>query len=759
MPSLWIHVPLHPPRRIGPDLPVLTVGRTPDNGLVLNDPAISRSHARLTWEDGTVWLQDLGSRHGTFVNGTRLQERRSVGLGDEIRLGPLPLRLEADTLPTQPMPVSALQTQTVALAELRARTDAQTSADLDLVHTLSVDLVGEVAPDAMVHQLLTRLGQRLSARTATALLRDATGCVRVLDAQGAEVPAPTELTADLVDAAFQRHQASLVLGEGSGTTTASSMTVPLEHQGEVFGLLHFRSSSGHTYQSQDLRLVATLGNLLAARLLHQQAVDEVQRRKELERDLELREAATRARATFLSTLSHELRSPLQALLSYNSLALSDPRPERLTGYLRRAEQAGQHLKELVNNILDFSRIEEGRLTLEAVPFRLLDVLDTVEAMFIPQAEAKGLRLEWYLDSDVPHHLQGDPLRLGQVLINLVGNAVKFTERGAVELAVTLEDEHTLAFDVADSGVGISKEAQARIFDPYQQAGTDTARAFGGTGLGLAISRQLVSLMGGVLTVESAPGIGSTFRFTLPLRPSLEVEPLNLEATDRLAGRVLVVEDSAVNRSLLVQILRGAGAEVAEAVTVGEALAVLGQMGVQVVLTDLNLPDGDGLALARELKARPELAHLPVVLLTGQDDPETEAQCRALGIQAYLLKPVTPDQLVRTLRPWLARTAPMPTLPDWEDHTLFLELGRLFLANHGPALTDVTDLLHRGELGAASALCHSLKSACGALHVEEATGAWAALEAAVASGCCWEAALDRVETVHTTLVSELRARLH
>ncbi len=660
MSSLWIHAPMQAPRRLGQETPSLTVGRTPENGLILNDPAISRSHARFTWEGGTLWLQDLGSRHGSFVNGQRLQTRCKVGAGDEIRLGPVVLRVEGDTLPS-PAP-SAGQTRTVALAELRHRPEGEESSGhgaLDLLHALSMDLLRDVAPDAMVERLLRRLTQRLHAKQAVALLRDATGAIRILGPEGLALPAPDGLTAEMMDAAFQRQEASLVLnpwGGETGSSTASSMTVPLEHQGEVFGLLHFRSESGTPFQAEDLRLVATLGNLVAARILRQQALDEVTRRQELERDLETREAATRARAAFLANLSHELRSPLQALLSYQTLALQETRPERIPRHLAGAEKAGQMLLELVNNILDFSKVEAGRLALEAIPFKLQEVLETAEALCLPAANRKGLRLDWHLDGAIPPRILGDPLRLGQVLMNLTGNAVKFTPQGSVAIVVTLlPQEGRIAFEVTDTGIGLTEAEQAGIFDPYQQAQANTARAYGGTGLGLAISRQLVTLMGGTLSVQSTPGQGSTFRFSVPCLPAdvLAMTPDLTSAPPALFGRVLVVEDDTINRELVTHILKLAGLDVVGAPTGAEALAILQTTRVQAVVTDLSLPDLEGPEIVARIRALPGYAGLPAVTLTGHDSVETQARCLAAGMQGHLVKPVRPSALLDLLRPWLS----------------------------------------------------------------------------------------------------------
>jgi CheY-like chemotaxis protein len=319
-----------------------------------------------------------------------------------------------------------------------------------------------------------------------------------------------------------------------------------------------------------------------------------------------------------------------------------------------ARGSAQGLLEILDDILDFSRIESGKLSLEAIAFDPAEVAKRSVQILRLAAEEKGLELRLELDEGLPHCLRGDPGRLQQVLINLVGNAVKFTAAGSVRVQVRAEREGkvwSLRFAVVDTGIGIEREKQPRIFEAFMQADTSTTRRFGGTGLGLAISSQLVQMMGGKLEVDSAAGKGSTFSFRLRLEEA-EAGEQESRPTQRLnrSLRVLVAEDNAVNRTLLQRVLERAGLRV-EAVTDGkQALAAIAERSFDVVLMDIHMPEMDGLEATRRLRAleAEHGGHLPVIALTALALKGDADKCLAAGMDGYLTKPLKQEELFAVL---------------------------------------------------------------------------------------------------------------
>ena len=370
---------------------------------------------------------------------------------------------------------------------------------------------------------------------------------------------------------------------------------------------------------------------------------------------EAAEAANRAKSDFLANMSHEIRTPMNAIIGMTELVLDTPLSDSQQDYLRMVRESGDALLELINDILDFSKIEAGKLELESVPFNLHESLgDTMKSLAM-RAHAKGLELAYEIQSDVPERLVGDPGRLRQIVVNLVGNAVKFTETGEVVLAVEHESrsdgEVVLHFAVSDTGIGIPEDKIAHIFDAFEQADSTTTRRFGGTGLGLAISSRLVESMGGKISVESHVGQGCTFHFTArfpvatgdaPTGPTLK--PAVIRDTP-----VLIVDDNATNRRILKEMLSNWGMRPATAEGVREALPLLRgahQAGdpYALVLTDANMPDVDGFALAKEIKEDPMLGSTIIMMLTSGDRHGDVTRCEGLGLAAYLLKPVKQSEL-------------------------------------------------------------------------------------------------------------------
>ncbi|HET7791871.1 MAG TPA: ATP-binding protein [Rhizobacter sp.] len=384
------------------------------------------------------------------------------------------------------------------------------------------------------------------------------------------------------------------------------------------------------------------------------------RMRDLEQARDHAEQASQAKSRFLAVMSHELRTPLHGVLGAADLlrdpTLNEPNRRELVEAVRRG---GTHLLHLINDVLDLSRIEAGRLELLDQPFELRNCLTgTMEAVQAP-AEAKGLQCRLAVDESVPAWLRGDEFRLKQVLINLVGNAIKFTDRGHVSLALRYEPAvQELQIYVEDTGIGIEHAHQALVFDAFHQADGGATRRHAGTGLGLAITRQLVTLMHGKLTLQSEPGVGTRVTLRLPLRASAAAAPpASNSALTPLGGglssvRVLLVDDDAVNTMIASQMLESAGVTVLTASTGVEALNQLTRGGFDLVLMDWRMPDMDGLEATRRLRAGEagEAArHLPVIGFTANAYAEDRAACLAAGMDDVLVKPVGRVRLLETVQ--------------------------------------------------------------------------------------------------------------
>ncbi|WP_254504357.1 ATP-binding protein [Duganella vulcania] len=394
------------------------------------------------------------------------------------------------------------------------------------------------------------------------------------------------------------------------------------------------------------------------------------------------EAANVAKSEFLANMSHEIRTPMSAVIGMAYLALRTEMTPKQFDYISKIHRAALSLLGIINDILDFSKIEAGRLDVEAIPFALEEVLAHVASVTAQRAEDKRLRYLVSTAPGVPRYLVGDPLRLGQVLVNLVNNAVKFTAEGELELRcapgadAAPEGQVTLRFSVRDTGIGMTQQQKAKLFRAFSQANGSTTRHYGGTGLGLSISQQLVRLMGGRIDVESEPDFGSTFhfelRFALSDAAAVSVQAavhqgpvgdLTLQASPRRAARVLVAEDSADNQDVMVELLELQGIVVDVAANGREALDILQAAGLGVydlVLMDLGMPQMDGHEATRRLRQDSRFNELPVIAVTSHALAGVEAQCMDEGMQDYITKPVDPQRLYGALSRWLG--LPMKAVP-------------------------------------------------------------------------------------------------
>ncbi len=493
-----------------------------------------------------------------------------------------------------------------------------------------------------------------------------------------------------------------------------------------------------------------------------------QRTAALEKVTEQARAASQAKSSFLAHMSHEIRTPMNAIIGLSRMLQDSPASAQQRQWVEQMIQASELLLGIINDILDYSKIEAGCLTLDQRPFSLQASLQSLVGIFSMVVREKGIGLRLEIAPDVPAQLAGDPLRLQQILINLVGNAIKFTSQGEVCVRVQRQPMRgegiELLFSVQDTGIGIGEEQQGVLFSPFTQADSSITRRFGGTGLGLAICRQLVELMGGSIWLQSRPGMGSTFSFTARFaeaRGELPVAGAGVQRPSPLwrGERVLLVEDVPLNRTIAIAMLERFGLRIDTASNGEEALQLLTSMPdtdpYRLVLMDIQMPVLDGLTATRRLRLDPRLQQLPVIAMTAHGMEEDRRLSLEAGMNDHLVKPILVETLQAVLQQWLpparhvAAPAPAPASTllaqggvidvarglqlHMQDQALYLRSLHTFARDFAAMPGQIRDHVQAGDWSAARRLAHSLRSTSASIGADTLSGHAQALEQGLIHG--------------------------
>ncbi len=598
-----------------------------------------------------------------------------------------------------------------------------------------------------------KLSRAVEQSHSTVVITDSNGDIEFVN------PAFTRSTGYSREEAIGQNPRILKSGQ-QDDTVYQALWKTLTEGGVWHGELHNKRKDGSLYwematispvkdtTGQPTHYVAVKDDITERKLAEEKLIQAEQRAKN----------ANQAKSDFLANMSHEIRTPMNAILGMTHLALQTDLNARQEGYIKNVDTSAKALLGIINDILDFSKIEAGKLALESTPFLLADVIQRLEAMTRREAEKKGLTLKYIIRPEVPTCLKGDPLRLGQILLNLASNAIKFTDKGSVTILMeclqqTPEKGVFLQFSVTDTGIGMTEEQLEKLFDSFTQADSSTTRKFGGTGLGLTISKQLSQIMGGDIRVTSRYGSGSSFICNLPFAVSEQcklkrVSPIfDAVAMARLRGaRVLLVEDNKINRQLARELLEMDHFSVRTAVNGQDAVKAVQEESFAAILMDIQMPVMDGIAATVEIRKIPSCKDLPIIAMTAEAMVEDREKCLHAGMDDHIGKPVEPDRLQRILLKWIPpQQQPAPalvedkqpsditvelpdTLPGIDlktglrrsaDNTeLFLQILAVFYVEHNQDPQMIRDALRNEEQEDAHRLAHTARGVAGAIGATE-----------------------------------------